>query len=71
MQETRSMTRRMLRVKQVCAQGGFSRSTLYNKIKAGDFPAPIEIGPNAVGWPAHEIDAWVASRPRRTYGSEG
>jgi prophage regulatory protein len=41
---------------------GLSRSTLYAKIKAGEFPASISLGDRAVGWPSNEIDEWIAAR---------
>ncbi len=44
-----------------------SRIQIYRDVKAGKFPAPIELGPNSVGWYEDEIDDWLASRPRRTY----
>ncbi len=47
-----------------------SRIQIYRDIKAGKFPAPIELGPNSVGWFEDEIDEHLASRPRRTYGAE-
>ena len=46
---------------------GKSRQQIWRDIRAGSFPAPIELGPNSVGWYADEIDEWLASRPRRTY----
>jgi prophage regulatory protein len=58
----------MLRVKDVLRRTGMCRQTLYNKLRANAFPAPLEIGPNAIGWPTHEVDAWIQTRPRRTYG---
>jgi prophage regulatory protein len=48
-----------------------SRVQRWRDIKAGKFPAPIEIGPNKLGWYEDEIDAWLARRPRRTYGAAG
>ena len=47
-----------------------SRVQRWRDIKAGKFPPPIEIGPNKLGWYEDEIDDWLASRPRRTYGAE-
>jgi len=52
----------ILRRKQVETRVGLSRSTLYSRIAAGSFPAPINLGPRAVGWLAAEIDDWVAKR---------
>ena len=49
---------------------GKTRITIWRDVKAGTFPAPIELGPNSVGWYEDEIDDWLASRPRRTYGTE-
>ena len=39
-----------------------SRSNLYRKIAAGEFPRPIKLGPRAVGWRADEIAAWIEER---------
>lgn len=52
----------ILRLPQVKARTGRSRSSIYADIKAGRFVAPISIGPRAVGWLEHEIDAWLEAR---------
>lgn len=49
----------ILRRKQVEARTGLSRSTIYERIKAGTFPAPVSLGAKAVGWIESEIDAWL------------
>jgi predicted DNA-binding transcriptional regulator AlpA len=54
----------------VCAEVRKSRVQLWRDIREGRFPAPIEIGRNSVAWYRDEIEAWKASRPRRTYRSE-
>ena len=46
-----------------------SRVQLWRDIRAGRFPAPIETGANSIAWFRSEIDAWKASRPRRTYSA--
>ena len=56
--------------KMVGERTGKSRIQLWRDIKAGKFPPPLELGPNSVGWYEDEIDDWLASRPRRTYGAE-
>jgi prophage regulatory protein len=53
----------------ICAAVGKSRVQLWRDIREGRFPAPIEIGANSVAWYRDEIEAWKASRPRRTYRS--
>ena len=52
----------------VCAEVRRSRVQLWRDVRAGRFPAPVEIGANSVAWVRSEVDAWKASRPRRTYG---
>lgn len=64
------MDTKMLRAPEVMARTGLSRVTIWRRVRAGTFPAPVEIGVNSIGWPAAEISAWLESRPRRTYGAE-
>ena len=52
----------ILRRPQVEARTGLARSTIYDRIKAGTFPAPVSLGEKAVGWVESEIDAWIAAR---------
>lgn len=52
----------LLRLKQVQAQTGLGRSSIYNLIGDGDFPAPVKITKRAVAWPQQSINDWVASR---------
>jgi len=62
--------RKILREPEVKRRSGKSRAQRWRDIRAGLFPAPIELGPNSIGWFEDEIDDWLASRPRRTYGAE-
>ena len=39
-----------------------SKSTLYNLIKAGEFPPPKKIGTHTARWSRAEVDAWIASK---------
>ncbi len=61
---------KMLRAREVMAQTGYSRTTIWRKVRAGTFPAPIELGPNAVGWLQSWISKYLAELRRRTYGAE-
>jgi prophage regulatory protein len=45
---------------------GLSGSTIYRKYKAGDFPEPVRLGANSVGWYEDEVAAWIQSRLRST-----
>lgn len=54
----------ILRLKQVIAITGLSKSTIYAMIASGDFPSQVRLGARAVGWLADAIFAWVAARPQ-------
>lgn len=53
---------RFLRLPEVISQCGLSRSTVYDAIKQGRFPAPVPLGPKRVAWLSTEIDSWMAER---------
>lgn len=62
------MSERILRRREVEACVGLARSTIYEMVFRGDFPAPIKLGARAVGWIEAEIAQWLegrkAHRPR-------
>jgi prophage regulatory protein len=62
MSRTIQPTLTVLRRRQVEARTGLPRSSLYALITAGQFPAPIHLTTQSVGWLEHEIDAWIAKR---------
>ena len=53
----------------ICAEIRKSRVQIWRDIRAGRFPAPIETGANSIAWYRSEVEAWKASRPRRTYSA--
>ena len=57
---------RLLRRREVEELSGIRRSTIYRKMKDGDFPRPVRVGPSAVRWRESDIVAWVESRPVAT-----
>ena len=56
------MTRRILRLPDVMAQTGLSRSTIYEMIGRGEFPSQFNLGPRAVGWSSKDVLAWIDSK---------
>lgn len=52
----------ILRLRQVLAATGHSRSTIYAYIASGLWPRPVILGARAVGWPAAEVAALTAAR---------
>jgi prophage regulatory protein len=56
----------ILRINRVKARTGLARSTIYERIKEGDFPAQVSLGPRAVGWLESDIEAWIARKVERS-----
>jgi prophage regulatory protein len=52
----------ILKLPATSSKSGKSRSSIYQGVKEGTFPAPIKIGERAVGWLEDEIDDWLAKR---------
>ncbi len=40
----------------------YSRTQLWRLIRAGQFPAPMQLGGRKVGWRESTIEAWIESR---------
>ena len=54
----------LFNVSQVENLCGISRQTIYRRMRAGDFPRPIKVGPRAVRWRSDELETWLDSRER-------
>ena len=52
----------MMRLPEVLAVTGLSKSTVYSMAKAGQFPNPVKLGARAVAWPSHLVQQWLAAR---------
>ncbi len=60
----------ILRRKQVEAECGYSRSTIYLRITQGLWTRPISLGPRAVGWPASVVERNYKSLSSCVEGSQ-
>jgi len=58
--------RSFLRLKQVKAVTGMSRSWIYEAIRRGDFPAPVTLGARAVAWDSISVADWQERRIRES-----
>ncbi|MGS0681829.1 helix-turn-helix transcriptional regulator [Shewanella sp. 30m-9] len=56
------MFQKVMRLPEVIAKVGLSRSTIYLRISKGRFPASISIGDRAVGWLESDIEQWLDDR---------
>ena len=54
--------KRILRIRDVLAATGLSRSTLYAFIADGKFPKQVSLGPRCVGWRQAAVDKWIDDR---------
>lgn len=52
----------IIRLPDVKARTGLSRSSIYSFIKSGNFPTHVSLGARAVGWDSQAIDQWIQDR---------
>lgn len=57
-----SISPRIIRLPEVQARTGMSRSFIYGQIKTGAFPAPISLGARAVCWDSDAVEHWIQSK---------
>jgi prophage regulatory protein len=50
---------RFIRLKEVLAICGKSRSSVYDAIKKGDFPKPVKLQGRSSAWIKSEVDEWA------------
>jgi prophage regulatory protein len=60
---------RILREPEVKKRTGLSRVQRWRRVRAKPptFPAPVQLGPNSIGWKESDIDQWLNSRPAVAY----
>ena len=56
---------RYMRLEDVVHTTGVGKSTLFNLIKRGEFPAPIRVLPNTSRWLSDEVQEWIKQTSRR------
>ena len=62
---------RLLTASEVLSVTGYkSRTTLWRKVRARAFPAPVKLTGSALRWRAEEIEAWIDEAPRQDYGRD-
>jgi len=63
---TSNINQNILRMPQLVNKTGLSKSSIYQLIRSGVFPKPINLtgSGRAVGWHESEIDEWLANRER-------
>ncbi len=62
--------RRLLSPKHVMARMGWSRTTLWRRVRAGEFPAPVKTGANSIAFYDDLVDDYQGNLPRVAYAPE-
>ena len=57
-----TQSERLLRLPEVESLVGLRKSSIYEQVKRGEFPAPVKLSRRAVCWPSSAVDAWIADR---------
>lgn len=52
---------RLVRLKEVIQRCGLGKTAIYTRIRAGEFPRPVDLG-GVVAWVETEVDAWIEAR---------
>lgn len=65
------MTERFISMTEVLDRICLSKTHLYRKINAGQFPKPVPLGPQKVAFLESEIEAWMAARLHAREQNEG
>jgi prophage regulatory protein len=62
------MEYKIIRLSDVKARTGLSRSTIYLRMAEGKFPQQINLGSRAVGWINSEVIDWIELRISESRG---
>ncbi|MEL6827240.1 MAG: AlpA family phage regulatory protein [Pseudomonadota bacterium] len=64
-------TTKLITVKEVLKKTGYkSRTTLWRRVRAGNFPKPIALSPHATRWKEQEVEDWIAALPEIDYAED-
>jgi prophage regulatory protein len=55
-----------VRLPEVRARTGLSRSEIYRREALGQFPRRVSLGRRSVGWPSNEVLSWIEHRIRES-----
>ena len=58
----KEMNDKIIRLPAVKEVSGLCRSSIYEGVAAGTFPAPVKIGVRAVGWRTSDLTNWLQAR---------
>ena len=51
---------KLLRLPEVLQKVGLGKTSLYERVKRGQFPAPVKLGGGrAIAWRSFDVDEWI------------
>lgn len=53
---------RFIRMPEVLDISGLSKTTIYEYVSRGEFPAPVSLGAKSVAWVESEVMAWMDAK---------
>ena len=56
---------RVIRLPKVLWLTGLTRDIVKRLVKRGEFPVPVKLFGNRIGWYRIEVDEWCRNRPRK------
>ena len=59
---TNAPASRLLKFKDVMDRVALSRAAIYRRLDKGQFPKPIDLGPNCPRWREADINAYIDGR---------
>ena len=54
-----------MRTPEVVKTTGLSKTTIWRRVRSGDFPVPVKLGgpkSRLIGWTQEGIEEWIGSR---------
>ncbi|MCP9903144.1 AlpA family transcriptional regulator [Cyanobium sp. BA5m-10] len=58
----KNLQQKLLRLPEVKATTGLSKSSIYSRISEGTFPKQIPLGPRLVVWVESDIQNWISEQ---------
>ena len=58
----KNLQNKLIRLPEVKATTGLSKSTIYARISEGTFPKQIPLGPRLVVWVESDIQNWISEQ---------
>ena len=64
------MAQAIIRLPEVRARCGLSRSEIYRRESLGEFPKRVKLGARSVGWVSSEVEEFIGARIRESRGGK-